>query len=197
MHPASDIGGAALALSLLAGSAWASSYCTPPQDMTVLEAAALQQRLMVAAFTCHDVAAYNSFVLAHQAELQESDKGLMDFFARQDAQTGFDKYNLYKTELANASSLRAVRDPSFCRAANANFNIVLDPSKPLAELLLRLPYPVDTGYLSCTPYVAAATPVTTTPYATAANPVSYPPATRRVRHRTWLGRLVDAIKSIF
>ena len=72
---------AAFVLSLLAGNAWAAGSCVRPQDVTALRTAALQQQLMVAALTCHDVAAYNRFVISHQGALQVSDKALMDFFA--------------------------------------------------------------------------------------------------------------------
>jgi hypothetical protein len=143
--------------------------------------AALQQEMMVAAFMCHDIAAYNRFVISHQGELQESDKALMTFFLQQNAQTGLGDYNLFKTELANVSSLRSVSDPQFCRRINANFGVALGRKEPLAQLLSELPFPVETGSVSCMPYASQS--------ASTANAV----LRVRVRHRTWLGRLVDAI----
>jgi hypothetical protein len=144
---------AAFVLSLLAGNAWAAGSCVRPQDVTALRTAALQQQLMVAALTCHDVAAYNRFVISHQGALQVSDKALMDFFLRQNAQTGADDYNAYKTWLANTASLRSLRDPQFCRSANIAFNVALDPNTPLTELVSERPSPVETAYARCMPGV--------------------------------------------
>jgi hypothetical protein len=170
---------------LLAGNALAAPYCTRPQDAMAVRTAAVQQEMMVAAFMCHDVAAYNRFVLSRRPELQESDKALMDFFTQQSAQTGFDDYNLFKTELANASSLRSVSDRQFCRRANANFEVALGGGESLAQLLSELPYSVDTGSVRCPMYRVQQTLTTNT-------------ARRaRARHRTWLGRQIDAIKDIF
>ena len=145
--------------------------------------AALQQEMMVAAFMCRDVTAYNRFVVSHQGELRESDKALMDFFLQQNAPTGVDDYNLFKTELANASSLRSVRDPRFCRRVDADFAVALGRNEPLARLLTELPYPVETGSMRCPQYAFQTTAIRN--------------AAPRVRHRTWLGRLLDAIKAIF
>lgn len=179
----SKAGCAAFALFLLTGSGWAAPYCGRPQDTMAVQVAALQQELMVAALMCHDVAAYNRFVLSHQNELQDSDKALMDFFAQQNAQTGFGDYNLFKTELANVSSYRSVSDPQFCRRNNANFGSLLGRELTLAQVLAELPYPVETSSMSCTPYAYQSMPTAT----------AVPRVRMRVRHRTWLGRLVDAI----
>jgi hypothetical protein len=178
---ASRAGCVAFTFFLLSGNVWAAAYCARPQDVMAVRVAALQQEMMVAAFMCHDIAAYNRFVLSHQGELQESDKALMDFFLQQNAETGSGDYNLFKTELANVSSLRSVSDPQFCRRINANFGVALGRGVPLAQLLSELPYPVETSSVSCMPYASQSTP--------SANAVPRV----RVRHRTWLGRLVDAI----
>jgi hypothetical protein len=159
--------------------AWASPVCERPEEAAALHTAALQQELMVAAFLCHDIAAYNDFVLSHQAALQESDRALMAYFERQSPVAAFDAYNLYKTELANASSLRRAQDRRFCTRADANFRAAV--GRPLAQLLGQVPYPVDTGSVRCAWTTTVATTVAATP----------PP--KRIRHRTWLGRLVDAI----
>jgi hypothetical protein len=175
------LGCAAFTFFLFSGDVWAAPFCARPQDVMAVRVAALQQEMMVAAFMCHDIAAYNRFVRSHQGELQESDKALMDFFLQQNAETGLGDYNLFKTELANVSSFRSVSDPQFCRRINANFSVALGGKEPLAQLLSELPYPVETGSVSCMPYVARSTPT-----------VNAVPRVR-VRHRTWLGRLVDAI----
>jgi len=176
---------AALVCPLLVGNALAAPYCTRPQDAMAVQTAAVQQEMMVAALMCHDVAAYNHFVLSHRPELQDSDKALMDFFTQGNAQTGFDDYNLFKTELANASSLRSVSDRQFCRRANADFEVALGRDESLAQLLSELPYSVETGSIRCPMYRVQTTHTT------------YTAQRARARHRTWLGRQIDAIKGIF
>lgn len=141
-------GTAALALSLLAGNAWAAS-CARPQDVTALRTAALQQQLMVAALACHDSAAYNRFVTSYQGELQKSDRALMNFFVRQDAHKGTDDYNAYKTWLANAASLRSLRDPQFCRSAKIAFDVAFNRKGSLEELAAERPPRIEIGYASC------------------------------------------------
>jgi hypothetical protein len=178
---ASKVGCAAFAFFLLCGNVRAAPYCARPQDAMAVRVAALQQEMMVAAYMCHDVAAYNRFVIAHRSELQESDKALMDFFLQQNAPTGVGDYNLFKTELANVSSFRSVSDPLFCWRIDANFKVALGRKESLAQLLSELPYPVETGSVSCMPYASSSIPI-----------VNAVPRVR-VRHRTWLGRLVDAI----
>ena len=160
------------------GCAWAAPSCVQTQDAVAVHMAALQQEMMVAAFMCGDVAAYNNFVLSHQSALQATDKSLLSLFRQANAETGFDDYNFYKTELANASSLRSVRDRQFCARVNADFRAALGRS--VEQLLSEAPFPVDTGSVRCPSLTAAAKPAQT-------------PANKPVRHRTWLGRLVDAV----
>jgi hypothetical protein len=169
---------AALAAGAALVHSAAAASCERPEDAAALRTAALQQEMMVAAFLCNDVAAYNEFVLSHRPALQESDRNLMAVFERAGPETAFDAYNLYKTELANASSLRRARDPYFCARADANFRAA--SGRTLEETLAQIPYPVETGSVRC-PWTAI----------TSAAPP--PAAPKRIRHRTWLGRLVDAV----
>lgn len=165
-------------------SALAAPVCERAEDSAALRTAALQQEMMVAAFMCHDVAAYNDFVLSHRAALQDSDRNLMAFFQRANPQSGFDAYNLYKTELANTSSLRSLRDRYFCYRVKADFQAA--KGRSLDQLWDVLPYPVDTGSVRC--LTATTAQVSPPPIASTA-----PQPSKPVRHRTWLGRLVDAI----
>jgi hypothetical protein len=167
----------AIVLALLMVPAVAAQRCETPDDALALHAAALQQEMMVAAFQCADVAAYNDFVLAHRPALQEADRALMAYFERT-ASAPFDAYNLYKTELANASSLRFSTDRAFCARMAADFRTAARLSR-LDQVLAEVPYTVDTGSALC-PW---------TPRAVATEPVA--PPKKRLRHRTWLGRLVD------
>ena len=168
-------------LALVAAEALAAGRCEQPQDAVAIHTAALQQELMVAAFMCRDVPAYNNFVLSHQTALQDADRALMAYFQRTDPGRAFDAYNLYKTDLANASSLRSVRDRGFCRRVNANFQAATEQT--LEQLLAQTPYPVATGAVDC-------------PWPASPALANVPPEQqrqKRIRHRTRLGRLVDAI----
>jgi hypothetical protein len=102
---------------------------------------------MVAALSCHAVRAYNRFVRSHQAELLDADAALMTYFARHDGDGGGAGYNAFKTELANAASLRSARDTdAFCYDAEAEFNYVLRPASLAMivdgdRLIVPLSYP--------------------------------------------------------
>jgi hypothetical protein len=115
---------ALLATIAMAGDGWGG--CVSERDMAALKTAALQQELMVAAFSCHDIASYNHFVRAHQPELIDSDGQLKAYFVRRDGgRRGEASYHTYKTELANSSSLRSIRSTNeFCDRADADFDAV-------------------------------------------------------------------------
>jgi hypothetical protein len=118
----------ALAIQILPGGAWAAG-CATQSDTAALRIAALQQELMVAAFSCHDVSRYNGFVLSHQPELVSSDARLKAFFVRRaGGKRGEEGYHTYKTELANSASLRSIRDDSFCANAEDEFEASSDRS---------------------------------------------------------------------
>lgn len=152
--------GIAVLLSVLVSAqgavCWAAPNCERPQDALALRASAMQQEMMVAALVCHDIEAYNHFVLGHRSELQNSDRALQAFFLSNNIKSGFEDYNAFKTERANAFSLRSLRDPQFCEQMNADFKASED--RPLEALLAELPFPADTGSISCTaPYTRPAT----------------------------------------
>lgn len=157
----------------------AAPLCERPEDAAAVQAAALQQEMMVAALMCREVGAYNHFVLSHRTDLQESDHRLLAFFVAAEGPAGDADYNLFKTELANASSLRSTTDRYFCARAKANFRVAAN--RPLAEFLRLAPYPADTGSVRC--------PQSERMEAT----VPEVPVRKRPRHRTWLGRLVDGV----
>jgi hypothetical protein len=110
------------AMQLLLGGAWAGT-CANQADASALRVAALQQELMVAAFTCHDVSRYNNFVRAHQPELIASDDALKSYFVKRSGEAA---YHTYKTELANSASLRSLRDDGFCAHAEREFDVSSD-----------------------------------------------------------------------
>jgi hypothetical protein len=124
------IGGALAGLLAFDGSATVARAgdCASPADLAALRTAALQQELMVAAFSCRDIDSYNRFVLSHQPELIASDAKLKSFFVRRDARHSEASYHGYKTELANAASLRSIRETdAFCATAEDEFRLAVQP----------------------------------------------------------------------
>ena len=122
------IGVALAALLAVDGATGAfAAGCATPGDLQALETAALQQQLMVAAFSCHAVAQYNHFVLAHRPELMDADARLKAYFVR--VRGGEAYYHTYKTELANDSSLRSLGDTDgYCADADDAFEMAGDPT---------------------------------------------------------------------
>ncbi|HXC56362.1 MAG TPA: hypothetical protein VNU97_13785 [Rhizomicrobium sp.] len=138
---------ALLALNGLSGAAWAAD-CASQADSAALRTAALQQALMVAAFSCHDVARYNRFVLDHQPELIDADARLKAFFVRRDARHSDAGYHTYKTELANAASLRSIRDDAFCGGADDAFDVAAGPLS-LAAAVDAQPWVLAASFPTC------------------------------------------------
>jgi hypothetical protein len=140
-----------LALSSFIGNAWAADVCARIQDLTALQAAAVQQQLMVAAFTCKDFGLYNSFVVTYQADLQSSDRTLQDFFLRLNPATGAADYHTFKTKLANSYSLRSSgNDKAYCGTALQVFRAALNEGKKsLAQFVMAQPVSFTAKYDSC------------------------------------------------
>ena len=145
------LGAFLLATNWTLGAAWGAD-CVGADDMSALRTAAIQQELMVAAFTCHDIARYNRFVSSRQPELFDSDNRLKAFFVHRNARRGEAMYHTYKTELANASSLRSIRELSlFCAHANAEFDLAAETAN-LAAFLGTQPLELDVSYRPCSVY---------------------------------------------
>ncbi|MDE3115221.1 MAG: hypothetical protein KGL26_06440 [Pseudomonadota bacterium] len=100
--------------------------------MTAIQAAAVQQQLMVAGMLCHDTDNYNAFQINFSKEMVRSDKRLLNMFHRLYGwRKGEDEYNAFKTRLANASSERSNQDRAgYCKEADAVFAAALVPQKP-------------------------------------------------------------------
>jgi hypothetical protein len=119
-------------ITSMAGNAMAATQagCARPEDMTALKAAAIQQRLMVAALSCDAAQLYNSFVSTYQKDLQASDRALQNFFRRTNGRTGTEDYHAYKTRLANASSMQSIGDiTGYCSSAKQLFEQALDSAR--------------------------------------------------------------------
>jgi hypothetical protein len=135
MRKALKAAAAVLMLTSMAGNVTAafaasSAGCARPEDMSAVKAAAVQQRLMVAALSCDAAALYNRFVTSYQKELQVSDRRLENFFRRLNGRNGTENYHAFKTRLANASSMQSIGDiTSYCASAKEVFAQALDAAK--------------------------------------------------------------------
>ena len=154
--------GIVLMLTASGGQALAAaspSRCVGSDDVYALRAAAVQQRLMVAAFSCQAIDRYNKFVVSYRKDLQASDAALLRFFRRLNAQTGEADYHSYKTRLANASSMQSIKDQGYCANAEATFVEALDVgNKSMRVFLADKPAEAESAYAACPPvYTASAT----------------------------------------
>ncbi|HYM18677.1 MAG TPA: hypothetical protein VEU06_08945 [Micropepsaceae bacterium] len=139
-----------LALSCLAGTALAENVCAGAKDLTALQVAAVQQELMVAALTCNEAGLYNSFVLAYQRDLQESDRTLLSYFRRAHEESGTADYHSFKTRLANHYSLKSLENKkAYCRSAEATFASALNDKLTLASFALSQPASNVSGSRAC------------------------------------------------
>jgi hypothetical protein len=133
MKRAIGAGCAALAAAaVVTGADAASLRCARPAEVTAIQAAAIQQDLMVAALTCHDTAAFNSFQTSFNRELRASDATLLGMFHRlYGFRRGETEYHAFKTRLANDSSIRSIHNnPDYCQEASQAFSAALASAKP-------------------------------------------------------------------
>jgi hypothetical protein len=127
----------AFVAAMATAPALAGSSCARPDETLALRAAAIQQKLMVAALYCSDVGRYNRFVMAYRKELQQADAELMRYFRRSGG--GEAAYHAYKTRLANAFSMTGIREQAhFCEAARDTFAAARG-SESLHQLVFALP----------------------------------------------------------
>src|SRR5947209_801094 len=125
-------GATAFMLSCMAGNVMAATQagCARPEDVAAVKAAAIQQRLMVAALSCDATQLYNNFVNSYQRDLQASDRALQNFFRRMNGKTGTEDYHAFKTRLANASSMQSIGDiTGYCASAKQLFETALNSAK--------------------------------------------------------------------
>lgn len=121
------IGGATLSTA-----GFAATHCAKGDEVTAIQVAAVQQQLMVAALTCQETANFNAFQIGYRSELRQSDSHLMRMFKRfHGGGRGEKEYHAFKTRIANASSMRSIRDnPSYCASAKNVFAAALVPARP-------------------------------------------------------------------
>ena len=145
-----------LALSSFVANATAAEICATAQDLTAMQVAAVQQKLMVAALSCNDTALYNDFVTAYHEDLFASDQALQAFFVRHNADTGAADYDAFKTKLANTYSLRSGGNTrAYCGTAQTTFKAALASNRPtLRSFVLSQPMATDARYAVCGETVA-------------------------------------------
>lgn len=132
MRKSLKTGVAGLMLACMAGNVCAATTtgCARPEEMSAVKAAAVQQRLMVAALSCDAIQLYNKFVISYQKDLQASDRALERFFRRLNGRTGTEDFHAFKTHLANASSMQSIGDiTGYCASAKEVFAAALDVAK--------------------------------------------------------------------
>ena len=145
-----------LALSSVVLNATAAELCATAQDLTAMQVAAVQQKLMVAALSCNDSTLYNDFVAAYQPDLVASDLALQAFFMRLNADTGASDYDAFKTKLANNYSITSSKNTrGYCVSARTTFKTALAANRPtLRTFVLSQPMAVDKRYGVCGETVA-------------------------------------------
>ena len=116
-----------------------------------MQAAAVQQQLMVAALSCEAVPLYNSFVTSYQPELYAADRQLLKFFKRMNARGGEAEYHSFKTRMANMASQLSIHDiVTFCNNAKAAYALALGPTKStLVAFVATQPIIESSTYETC------------------------------------------------
>jgi hypothetical protein len=154
----------ALAMMAAASGAMGAAKCTSSAEVTAIQAAAIQQDLMVAALTCSQIDRFNAFQTGYSKELRTSDNTLQRMFRRLYGIGGGDAaYHAFKTRLANNASIHSIHDnEGYCHDASVVFDAALITDKPtLASFVSGIGVsekgPVD----SCVLTVNAAFPGTT------------------------------------
>jgi hypothetical protein len=127
-----ESGAVALAVIVAAGSATGAPKCAMRDEVTAIQAAAIQQQLMVAALTCNEIEHFNAFQTTYGSELRKSDASLERMFRRlYGGGQGESEYHAFKTRLANNSSIRSIHDnAAYCRDAGVVFDAALTSDKP-------------------------------------------------------------------
>ena len=142
---------AVLMLTCMSGNVLAATEagCAHTNEMAAVKAAAIQQRLMVAALTCNATPRYNKFVVSYQKDLQASDRALENFFRRLHGKSGTEQYHAFKTRLANESSMASIHDfTGYCASAQQMFDEAM--AKPtLAAFMENRETPADRSFDVC------------------------------------------------
>jgi len=142
----------ALAAFAVGTDAWAAKRCARAEEVTAIQAAAIQQELMVAALTCSEISRFNAFQTSFGPELRSSDATLERMFKRlYGGGRGEAQYHAFKTRLANHSSMRSIRgNYDYCREASLVFGAALASDKPtLVAFVAGVPVVEELPVNSC------------------------------------------------
>src|SRR5436305_4702386 len=124
----------------VAGAADARAVrCAAPEEGSAIRVAAIQQELMVAALTCHEISRYNNFQTGFGPELRTSDATLLRMFRRMfGGRSGEAQYHAFKTKLANDSEMRSIHDNSaYCLEAGTMLTTALGTERPTLVAFAR------------------------------------------------------------
>jgi len=116
-----------------------SSACATSAEISAIQVAAVQQELTDAALACgpNEVALFNRFQKAFNAELRKSDATMMRMFKRLNGNRAGDAaYDSFKTRaIAHAEQRRTKpgAHDNFCKTADVVFAAALAPDKPVLE----------------------------------------------------------------
>jgi hypothetical protein len=138
-----------------------SSKCAKPSEELSVRVAAVQQRLMVAALTCNDVADFNRFQRGYLQRLRQSDQRLQIFFRRLYGARGESLYYSFETRLANDDSMLSIHNnPAYCKAASQAFAVMEAQDRPsLSEFVEALPIKDPGPVPSCSSLRTAREPI--------------------------------------
>src|SRR5271163_3220833 len=117
MRRNAGVGAIALMVMTAATGAIGAPRCATSDEVTAIQASAIQQQLMVAALTCNQIDHFNAFQTSYSKELRRSDASLSHMFHRlYGGPQGESEYHAFKTRLANNSSIRSIHDnQAYCQ----------------------------------------------------------------------------------
>ncbi len=136
----------------------AALRCAKANEVSAIQASAIQQQLMVAALTCNAIDNFNAFQNGYNTELRASDATLMKMFKRlYPGRQGEAEYHAFKTRMANDSSVRSIHDnQAYCASAREVFAAALVPVRPtLGNFVASIPVKDESPIQSCEITVAA------------------------------------------
>jgi hypothetical protein len=110
--------------------------CVSAEEADAFQLRALQNRLMVAALSCNQQSAYNTFVERFQPELTSAGRSMQSYYRRTGG--GDAALNRHMTELANAAGLLRAKAPDdFCGDAWTMFLLLQDEPMELPTIAAK------------------------------------------------------------
>jgi hypothetical protein len=113
-----------------------AARCVSADEADAFQLRALQNRLMVAALSCNQQTAYNTFVEKFQGELTSAGKSMRSYYMRTGG--GEAALNRHMTELANAAGLLRAKAPDdFCNDTWTMFLLLQDEPMELPTIAAK------------------------------------------------------------